>query len=133
MTHTALIPNRDGIPAGVGHGDVMARILIREDAPVLERLLATIAARAGHETIALGRCASRGVDGDVLLLDPLAVGAAEWVSALRATDSPPAVVCVGADPGDPEATAFRPLAIVRKPFTVTALDRAIADALAHGN
>lgn len=110
----------------------MARILIREDTPVLERLLAAIAARAGHDALVLDAQPRDEVDGDLLLVDPLAAGAVEWVSRLRTADPSLPVVCVGGDPLDPHAAALRPAAVVPKPFTIAALDLAITEALRHG-
>lgn len=109
----------------------MARILIRDDTPVLERLLAAVATRAGHDVLPLGATPSDDVDGDLLLVDPLAAGAVEWASRLRAADPTLPVICIGGNPLDPHAAALRPAAVVPKPFTIAALDLAIAGALRH--
>lgn len=109
----------------------MARILIRDDTPVLERLLAAVAARAGHDALVLDAQPRDHVDGDLLLVDPLAAGAEEWASRLRAADPTLPVVCVGGDPLDPQAAALRPAAVVPKPFTIAALHLAIAETLRH--
>lgn len=111
----------------------MARILIREDTPVLERLLAAVAARAGHDALALDAQPSDDVDGDLLLVDPLAAGAEEWVNRLRTADPSLPVVCVGGNPLDPQAAALRPAAVVPKPFTIAALNLAIRETLRHGS
>lgn len=104
----------------------MARILIREDVVVLERLLATIATRAGHQCVSLGAEVD-DVHGDLLLLDPDSTGALEWVDALRRRQPSIPVVSIGT--GQAHANGIRPTAIVEKPFRVGALERAIDNAL----
>lgn len=104
----------------------MARILIREDVPVLERLLAAIATRAGHQCVRLGARVEEA-EGDLLLVDPDSTGAREWVDALRRRQPSIPVVALGLDGGAPDG--IRPTAIVEKPFRVGALERAIENAL----
>lgn len=109
----------------------MPLILIRDATPALERLLASVAARAGHETTVLGPEATPGTRGDLLLLDPTAPGANGWVELLRQNDPSFPVVCIGSAHTDPTAAAIRPVAIVPKPFHLAELEAALAAALRH--
>lgn len=107
----------------------MARILIRENAHELEVLMGVVVERAGHEAVALGSRPDASAAGDVLLVAPDSRGALEWTLELRRRRPDLPVVCVGPTPEDPLAGAFKPAAIVPKPFRLAELRAALDEAL----
>lgn len=109
----------------------MTKILIREDVPVLERLLTAITNRAGYETLSLDATVTGEIEGDLLLVDPMSAGALEWINELRLRRPSLPIVCIGSDPLDPQAHEIQPSAIVAKPFQIGTLEQTIADALRY--
>jgi len=105
----------------------VARVLIAEPTPEIRALLERAVVRLGHEVLPLSRDGrAEPPDADVLVLEPEVTGGLELAHALRARRPDAAIVVCGIRPPSREVLALAPAALLEKPFTRDALDRAIA-------
>ncbi len=104
----------------------MPRVLIAEPSADVRVLLQHVVTRAGHEAIEYQRSRHGQLpDVDVLLLEPALVGGLELASRLRAEQPHVAIViCSIFSPG-PQTQELDAVAHVLKPFSRSALERAL--------
>jgi DNA-binding response OmpR family regulator len=106
----------------------VARILILEPHPEVRHLLVLVARRLGHEAVP----GDENVDFstfDACVLEPAVPGGLDLVRALHAAGV--AAVCVSIFPRSHELRALEPAAYLQKPFALTELEQALADAVRH--
>ncbi len=104
----------------------MARVLIAEPTPEIRLLLERAVERLGHGLVPHERAgAPEEVDADILLLEPALTGGVELARALRERRPDAAIVVCSIYPPTAETLALEPAALLEKPFTREALDRAL--------
>jgi len=103
-----------------------ATILIGEADPDVRRLLVVLMERLGHEAVVLGSRAEVPPRGDVLLLEPASPRCVEAARVARLFYPDLPVVCMGLAPDGAEFLLDGPVAHLEKPFTVDALEAAVA-------
>lgn len=137
----AVLPEAAGAPAAPAPGRAL-RILVAEDDQLNAAMLRAVLEQLGHKVLAVGD-GRRGLellqmgDLDLIMVDgrmPVMDGP-EMIRTLRALPGPaaslPVVAVTGGDAEEVEAmTRAGADAVLRKPVTVTAVARAVADAAA---
>ncbi len=104
----------------------MARVLIAEPTPEIRLLLERAVERLGHALVPHERAdASDPPDTDILLLEPALTGGLDLARGLRARRPDAAIVVCSIYPPTAETLALEPAALLEKPFTLEALDRAL--------
>ena len=104
----------------------VASILISEADPDVRRLLTVLMKRQGHEPVVLDRDAEVPPRADVFLLDPAARRCVDQAWQVRLYHPHVPVVCMGPPPEDAGFLDEGPVAYLEKPFTVEALEAAVA-------
>jgi CheY-like chemotaxis protein len=110
----------------------VARILVADPSPEISDLLTHIVLGMGHEPSALSDVPEAGLAGvDVMVYEPGNPAIRAAARALRAARPCAALVGVSIYPPDDETSALEPFAYLIKPFSLGAIQRAIAEALAN--
>lgn len=104
----------------------MASILICEADPDVRRLLTVLMERLGYEAITLDRHVEAPPRGDLLLLEPLAPSCVEQARLVRSFFPQIPIVCMGQIPVGLGFLDGGVVALLEKPFTVDALETAVA-------
>ena len=104
----------------------MASILVSEADPDVRRLLIVLMERLGHEAIALDRHVEVPPRGDLLLLEPATPWCVEQARRVRMFFPEIPIVCMGQYPEGADFLESGIVALLEKPFTVEALETAVA-------
>jgi DNA-binding response OmpR family regulator len=104
----------------------VASIIISEADPDVRRLLSVLMERQGHEAVALDRRVEIPPRGDLLLLEPTVEWCVEQARVARHLDPDLPIVCMGFLPRGAAKLAAGPIAFLEKPFSVEALEAAVA-------
>ncbi len=108
----------------------MARILIAEPAPEVQRLVAHVVARLGHQSVVVGESGEDELlEIDAAVLEPVFSAGLAAVLALRARRPDLPVVCASIYPRTPRVVALAPVAFLLKPFRLTELEHALRAAV----
>jgi hypothetical protein len=104
----------------------VASIVICEADPDVRRLLIVLMQRLGHDPIVLEPDGEVPPRGDMLLLEPASTRCvdAAWQLRMYRPDLP--IICMGAPPENAGFLHDGPIAYLEKPFTVEALEAAVA-------
>jgi hypothetical protein len=104
----------------------VASILISEADPDVRRLLVVLMERLGHEAVVLDRRVEVPPRGDLLLLEPTVGWCVEQARLARLFYPELPIVCMGFLPRGGSSLARGPIAFLEKPFSVEALEAAVA-------
>ena len=103
-----------------------ASILVSEADPDVRRLLLVLMERLGHEALLLDRHVEVPPRGDLLLLEPASPWCVEQARRVRLLFPELPIVCMGALPDGVGFLREGTVAFLEKPFTVDALEAAVA-------
>jgi hypothetical protein len=106
----------------------VARVLISEPHPDCRALLELVVTRAGHDPIGGGGSAE-GDDPAVMILEPASAHDLAVAQRLRRRLEDLPIICTSVSPPDEEVERLRPSAYLLKPFRLSELESALADAL----
>jgi DNA-binding response OmpR family regulator len=107
----------------------VARVLISEPHPDCRALLELVVTRAGHDPIGGGGGSAEGDDLAALILEPASAEGLALAQRLRRRLGDLPIICTSVRPPDEEIQTLRPAAYLLKPFRLSDLDSALADAL----
>ena len=109
----------------------MPRVLISEPSPELLGLYEIVAARIGHEPVAVPTGAPEVPAGDLALIEPGTPSGLALATRLRAASPTLPLVFVSIYPRSADAVALEPDAYLQKPFHVSELEHALRAAAAR--
>jgi hypothetical protein len=104
----------------------VASIVICEADPDVRRLLIVLMERLGHEAIVPDPDAEVPARGDILLVEPTSTRCVRQAGLARRFQPELPIICMGAPPEGAGFLHDGPVALLEKPFTVEALEAAVA-------
>ena len=109
----------------------MARILIVEPHADIQSLLEHVIRKLGHEPVLADSAGSETMDAAAAVIEPGDARGLPLARSLRESGCP--VIFTSIFPADQESLDLEPVAYFVKPFGLTELRNALADALAHAH
>ena len=108
----------------------MARVLVSESDPSVRSLLETVIARSGHDAVTVsGLREGELPEADLLVAEPAYGNGLRHARALRERHESLPIVLVSILPPMRLFLSVAPAAYLMKPFSIAALEQAVADAL----
>jgi DNA-binding response OmpR family regulator len=107
----------------------VARVLISEPHPDSRALFELVVRRAGHEPVGPGELADRELP-ELMILEPASGEGLAIARRLRRRLEDLPIICTSIRPAGPAVEGLSPVAYLVKPFRLSELESALADALA---